>query len=113
MSTWIFRSVPICAAMIVIAAALSPAMAAPPAGSTQAVVTEMCGGCVKGITAKLREIPEVDSIECEVKTKTVTIVPKGKATLSPKLLWETLEAAGKTPVKLVTPQGTFTSKPKA
>lgn len=99
--------------MLVIAVSLSPVVAAPPAGQSQAVVTEMCGGCVKGITAKLRELPEVDSIQCDVKTKTVTIIPKAKATLSPKSLWEALEAAGKTPVKLVTPQGTFTSKPKA
>ena len=46
------------------------------------------------------------------KSKTAIVVPKGDATLSPLQLWEAVEKAGKVPVKLEGPSGTFTSKPK-
>ena len=47
-----------------------------------------------------------------VISKTAIVVPKGDATLSPLELWEAIEKAGKVPVKLEGPSGTFTSKPK-
>ena len=92
------------------------AHAAGPAAKTNntaiPIAGEMCGGCVKRITAALEKMPDINDIKCDVKTKTVTVIPKKGKTLSPRALWEELEEIGKTPTKLVGPSGTFTSKPK-
>ena len=83
--------------------------------ATDTVITlrgEMCGGCIKRITARLTKLADVDKVQCEVKAKTVTVTPKQDKTLSPRALWEALESIGKRPQQLVGPSGTFTSKPK-
>ena len=67
-----------------------------------------CESCAKKVAAKLSEVAGVG----DVKSKTAIVVPKGDATLSPLKLWEAIEKAGKEPVKLEGPSGTFTSKPK-
>jgi copper chaperone CopZ len=105
---------PLAAAMLLIATERE-SMAGPPSASTQTVVTvrEMCGGCVKQITARLNTFPGIAKVECNIKTKSVTITPKPDVSLSPKSLWEALDEIGKTPVKLSGPGGTFTSKPKS
>ncbi|EMI23089.1 Heavy metal transport/detoxification protein domain protein [Rhodopirellula europaea SH398] len=71
-----------------------------------------CENCAKKVAAKLNEVPGVESVKTDVESKTAIVVPKGSATLSPLQLWEAIEKAGKEPVKLVGPSGTFTSKPK-
>lgn len=104
---------PLAAAMLLIAAQRD-VFAAPPAPKpTVITVGEMCGGCVKQINTKLKTIPEIAKVECDLKAKSVTITPKSEATLSSKMLWETFDSIGKTPVKLTGPDGTFTSKPKS
>lgn len=80
---------------------------------TVVTVGEMCGGCVKNITTRLQKVSEIEKIECDIATKTVTITPKADKTLSPKFVWETMAEIGKTPKKLVTPNGTFTTKPNS
>lgn len=71
-----------------------------------------CENCAKMVAAKLNEVPGVGSVKTDVKSKTAIVVPKSSATPSPLKLWEAIEKAGKEPVKLVGPSGTFTSKPK-
>lgn len=73
-------------------------------------VGEMCGGCVKKITARLNQMPEIASFQCDIAKKTVTVTPAA-AGLSPRVLWEALEEIGKKPVTMVGPAGTFTTKP--
>lgn len=71
-----------------------------------------CEGCAKRVREKLTAVSGVSEVKTDLKTKSATISPKRDATPSPKQLWEAVEEAGKTPVKLVGPSGTFTSKPK-
>jgi len=71
-----------------------------------------CEGCAKRVREKLTAVSGVGDVKTDLRTKSATIVPKRGATPSPKLLWEAIEKAGKTPLKLVGPSGTFTSKPK-
>ena len=80
--------------------------------ATTVTVGEMCGGCVKQITAHFEKIKEVAELKCDIKTKTVMLFPAKNVRFSPKKIWETMESIGKKPKKLVGPDGTFTSKPK-
>jgi copper chaperone CopZ len=96
----------------------TPASAEPVSGkepaSSQIVMTvgEMCGGCVKRITARFDSVDAVTKVVCSIEKKSVTLVPKDGVKLSPKGIWEIMESIGKTPKKMITPDGTFTSKPK-
>jgi len=80
--------------------------------STVVTVSEMCGGCVKKITKRFEDEKDVATIECSIEKKTVTLVPKDGAKLNAKKVWEIMEGISKTPTKLVSPEGTFTTKPK-
>jgi len=83
--------------------------------STKTIITLKvlsCEGCAKRVREKLTSVSGVGNVKTNLKTKSATIIPDRNATLSPKLLWEAVEKAGKTPVKLIGPSGTFTSKPK-
>lgn len=71
-----------------------------------------CESCAKKVATKLSEVRGVSDVKTDIKSKTAIVVPKGDATLSPLQLWEAVENAGKVPVKLEGPSGTFTSKPK-
>ena len=74
---------------------------------------EMCGGCVKKIKAALSEVKGIAEVTGDSKTKRVTITPSPAVDLSPRALWEAIEKAGKKPVLLAGPHGTFKSKPKS
>lgn len=76
-------------------------------------VGEMCGGCVKNITKRFDDVEGVAKVQCSIEKRTVTLIPKKDAKLGPKAIWEIMESIGKTPKKMVAPEGTFTSKPKA
>jgi copper chaperone CopZ len=82
--------------------------------SSQIVMTvgEMCGGCVKRITARFDSVDAVTKVVCSIEKKSVTLVPKDGVKLSPKGICQIMESIGKTPKKMITPDGTFTSKPK-
>lgn len=71
-----------------------------------------CEGCAKKVATKLLEIRGVANVKTDLKTKSATVIPKAEASLSPRQLWEAVEKAGKKPIKLQGPSGTFTSKPK-
>ncbi len=92
----------------------APAQAAD-ADKTSIVMTvgEMCGGCVKKITKRFDGVEGIAKVDCSIEKQSVTLIPKDRVRLSPKGVWEIMESIGKTPTKMVTPDGTFTSKPKA
>ena len=71
-----------------------------------------CESCAKKVAAQLSKLRGVGSVQMDVKSKTAVVVPRDNATLSPLQLWEAIEKAGKTPIKLEGPSGTFTSKPR-
>jgi mercuric ion binding protein len=75
-------------------------------------VGEMCGGCVKKITTRFDGVKGIAKVQCSVEKKSVTLIPDKGVRLSPKGVWKIMESIGKTPKKMVTPDGTFTSKPK-
>ncbi len=81
--------------------------------STVMTVGEMCGGCVKKITKRFDGLEGIAKVQCSVEKQSVTLVPTPNVRLSPKAIWEIMESIGKTPKKMVSPDGTFTSKPKA
>lgn len=99
--------------MTLLALGLTSRLEAAEAKSTVITVGEMCGGCVKKITAKFNGFADVDKVQCDVKAKTVTVIPKAGKTLSPRTLWEAMESIGKKPKQLAGPDGTFTSKPNS
>jgi copper chaperone CopZ len=91
---------------------VSPATAAEKEKTnTVMTVGEMCGGCVKKITKRFDGIEGIAKVQCSIEKKSVTLIPDKGVRLSPKGVWEIMESIGKTPTKMVTPDGTFTSKP--
>ena len=71
-----------------------------------------CVMCGKKISAKVQAVPGVAAATADPKTGIVTVTNKQGAAISPKTLWETVEAAGYKPVKLAGPAGSFDTKPK-
>jgi len=87
----------------------SEALAAADA-TTVVTVKSLCPNCGKKIVGRLKMVPSVSAVEMDVARKTFTI--HAGANISPKTVWETVEAGGELPVKLEGPGGTFTAKPK-
>lgn len=71
-----------------------------------------CEGCAKKVVTQLIAVPGVAKVEPDVETKTVKVTPKPNVVLSPRALWDAVDASKKKPIKLVGPSGTFTSRPK-
>ena len=71
-----------------------------------------CVMCGKKISTKVQSLPGVAAAVIDVKAGTLTVTGKTGAAISPKTLWETVEAAGYKPTKLVGPAGNFDAKPK-
>ncbi len=112
----LFRSAGLVTGLILLAvsAADSPAQAADVEKSNVVMtVGEMCGGCVKKITKRFDGVQGIAKVQCSLQKQSVTLIPTKDVRLSPKGVWEIMESIGKTPKKMVTPSGTFTSKPKA
>ena len=105
------RTVLVLAALIAFIAATGETQAAS-SNNTVITVGEMCGGCVKKITARLKQMPNLVEVKCDIAKKTVTVVP-GNDGPSPKAIWDAMEEIGKRPVRMVSPLGTFTEKPKS
>lgn len=98
---------------VAIVAALAVGSAVWAANSTATTITISdleCQGCAKKVTAKLKEVAGVTAVEASVEAKTATVTPKPQTALSPRALWEAVEKAGKQPIKLQGPSGTFTAK---
>ena len=76
-------------------------------------VTNMhCGACAKRIAAKLYGVPGIVKVSTNIKKNYAIITPQKNKRPSPKAMWEATVAAKLTPVKLVSPQGTYTKLPK-
>ena len=71
-----------------------------------------CEGCAKRVRESVEAVSGVKEVKTDLTAKSATITSKRNEIPSPKLLWEAVEGAGKTPVKLIGPSGTFTTKPK-
>ena len=113
----LFRSTGIVAGLLLLTVAVfasSPAQTADVKKSNIVMtVGEMCGGCVKKITKRFDGVEGIAKVQCSIETRSVALIPDQGVRLSPKGVWEIMESIGKTPKKMVTPDGTFTSKPKA
>ena len=113
----LFRSACLVAGLMLLAVSIfasSPAQAADAAKSKVVMtVGEMCGGCVKKITKRFEGVEGVAKVQCNIEKQSVTLIPEQHVRLSPKGVWEIMESIGKTPTKMVTSDGTFTSKPKS
>ena len=72
-----------------------------------------CGGCAKKVAGKLKAVAGVESAKINLEGKSAAVVPASQNAPSPRALWEAVEKAGFTPVKLSGPVGTFTEKPKS
>jgi copper chaperone CopZ len=70
-----------------------------------------CGACAKKIASKLYAVPGVVEVRADVKKNIAYVVPQKDKTLSPRTLWQAVEAAGFKVAKLEGPQGTFTTVP--
>jgi Cu+-exporting ATPase len=99
--------------VVVLVGLAGPAVAAEPAKVTITMSDLDCPSCAKKVTTKLVEVPGVAKVETNHETGISVVTFKDKAVVSPKALWEAVEKAKKTPVKLEGPSGTFTEKPKA
>ncbi|MCI0460652.1 MAG: heavy-metal-associated domain-containing protein [Gemmataceae bacterium] len=86
--------------------------AADPVPTTITVADLHCAGCAKKVTTKLSEVAGVGVVRSDLERKTVTVTPKAQMLLSPRSLWEAVERAGKQPLKLEGPSGTFTARPQ-
>src|SRR5262249_46872441 len=93
---------------------LANALWADPPTLTRITIADLhCNGCAKRVADQLAEVPGVDKVQTDVKSRTATVLPRPQTTVSPGALWEAVEKADKTPVKLQGPSGTFTAKPKS
>ncbi len=64
------------------------------------------------IARKLYEVPGVVKVSTDVKKRVAMIVPQPAKDPSPKAIWEAVEAATFEPIKIASPLGTFTEKPR-
>ena len=113
MRNLVFSVAALCGLAFVASAADAAAADKLAKAETVMTVGEMCGGCVKKIEKKLKPMEGVAGVRCDIKARTVMVVPEPKVVLSAKMLWEAMAEIGKTPKKLVGPSGTFTEKPKS
>ncbi|MGB6043018.1 MAG: heavy-metal-associated domain-containing protein [Pirellulales bacterium] len=75
-------------------------------------ITDMhCGNCAKKINAKLSSLEGVAKVQCDLENDFAVITPNTGANISPRQVWEAIEAIEFTPVKLQGPSGTFKDKP--
>lgn len=75
-------------------------------------VKNMC--CAKESVPAIKELSKlqgVGRVTVDYKTRTLMIEPT-KAPLSPKAVWEVAERVKIEPVRLATPEGVYTSKPR-
>ena len=88
-------------------------IAATPTYTTLVVTDLHCSACAKKIARKLYAVPQVKEVRADLKTHTAYVVPKAGSRVSPKAMWEAVEAAGFKMVRMTGPGGKYTSKPKS
>ena len=84
---------------------------APVAYTTIRVQNMHCDACAKKIARKLYAVPGVVEVRADVAKNIAYVVPQKDKPLSPRTLWESVEAAGFKVARLDGPQGAFTAKP--
>lgn len=72
-----------------------------------------CAGCAKKIAGKLTAVSGVEQVKADVPKSFFVVTPAEHQAPSPKALWEAVEKAGYTTVRLEGPRGVFTKKPKS
>ena len=93
--------------------AATATQAADPPSTTITVQGMHCVMCAAKVSEKLKAVPGVQAAEVDPVKATAVVATKTNAMPSPRAMWEAVEKAGYTPTKLVSPVGTFTSKPKS
>lgn len=102
-------------AVVVLLAAVcgTESPAASPVTYTTIHVQDMhCGECAKTIARKLYALPGVVEVRADVNKNIAYVVPQKDKTVAPKAVWDAVESAGFRVVKLESPQGNFTTKPR-
>src|SRR6478735_5615936 len=88
-------------------------LAASPVTYTTIHVQDMhCGECAKTIARKLYAIPGVVEVRADVAKNIAYVVPQKDKTVPSKAVWDAVESAGFRVVKLESPQGSYTTKPR-
>lgn len=100
------------AASVVASLAFTPLHAANPKPTAVYVKDMHCEACARKIATKLYAVPGVVKVSTDVKKGLAVITSQPAKQPSPKALWEAVEAATFEPVKIASPLGTFTTKPK-
>ena len=70
-----------------------------------------CNSCAKKIATKLYTVPGIVQVAANVKKNYVVVTPQKSKVPSAKKMWEATISAKTQPVKLVTPQRTYTKLP--
>ena len=70
-----------------------------------------CASCAKKVTKRLQAISNVKSASADAEKGSAVVITADDKDLSPKAVWEAVEAAGYKPIELTGPAGTFKTKP--
>jgi copper chaperone CopZ len=71
-----------------------------------------CTDCARRIASKLYAVPGVVKVSTNIKKNQAYITPQKDKSPSARLIWDAAIAAQLSPLKLVTPEGTFSQRPK-
>ncbi|HEY2412059.1 MAG TPA: heavy-metal-associated domain-containing protein [Pirellulaceae bacterium] len=108
-----FISAAAAASMLALTICAESPAASPAVTYTTIYVQDMhCGECAKTIARKLYAIPGVVEVRADVAKNIAYVVPQKDKTVPSKACWEAVESAGFRVVKLDSPQGSFTTKPR-
>jgi copper chaperone CopZ len=84
---------------------------APVTYTTIKVQNMHCSACAQRIARRLYAVPGVVEVRADVPKNIAYVVPQKDKELSPRKLWESVEAAGFKVARLDGPHGSFTAKP--
>ena len=98
--------------LLVLACGTKSPAASPVTYTTIHVQDMHCGECAKTIARKLYALPGVVEVRADVNKNIAYVVPQKDKTVASKAVWEAVESAGFRVVRLESPQGTFTTKPR-
>ena len=82
-----------------------------PSSTSIAIKGMHCAACAKKVAKKLNGVSHVKSASVHHEKGTAFVVPVEGEDVSPKALWEAVEATGYKPTELSGPLGTFKKKP--
>jgi copper chaperone CopZ len=92
----------------------APASRAGDAVVTVITVEKMhCGGCAKRLAARIKTVSGVAEGRANVARKSLTVIHRNGASVSPRALWLAVEQARDRPLRLAGPDGVFDSEPSS